>query len=69
MKNSKIVNKYWKLGEEDEIELIKKWIDSTNYNKVSFKLLYRATEHGKLAAFFHSRCDNKVTLKIDHINL
>ncbi len=53
LKNSKIVN----IG---EVELIKKWIDLANFNKVSFKLLYRATEHGKSAFEFHSRCDNKV---------
>lgn len=45
---------------EEEVDLIKKWIDPTNYNKVYFKLLYRATEHGKSAKEFHSRCDYKV---------
>ena len=52
LKNSKIVK-------NDEIELIKKWIDSTD-NKVYFKLLYRATEHGKHVDDFHRRCDNQV---------
>ena len=54
LKNSKIV-----INEENE--LIKKWIDVTKYNKVFFKLLYRASEHGKSAKNFHSRCDGKVT--------
>jgi len=46
---------------EEEIEQIKKWVDPLNYKKVYFKLLYRASEHGKTAKDFHSRCDNKVT--------
>jgi hypothetical protein len=54
LKNSKIVKNV-------ERNLIKKWIDSTNNNKVSFKLLYRATEHGKLNKDFHTRCDCKVS--------
>jgi hypothetical protein len=53
LKNSNIVK-------NEEIEVIKKWIDSSNYNKVCFKLLYRATQHGKAAKDFHSRCDKKV---------
>lgn len=52
--------KYSKIVKNKDIELVKKWIDSTNYNKVHFKLLYRATEHGKKAKDFHPRCDEKV---------
>lgn len=52
IENSKIIL-------EEDIQLIKKWIDESNYNKIYFKLLYRGTENGKGAQDFHSRCDNK----------
>ena len=48
----------------DEVEQIQNWIGGVDYNKVSFKLLYRATEHGTSHSDFHSRCDNKVRLII-----
>jgi hypothetical protein len=51
---------YSQILEEEEIQQIKKWVDPTNYNKVHFKLLYRATEHGIGVNDFHRRCDNKV---------
>ncbi len=59
-KNGGEAIEYSQILQVDEIEQIKKWVDPTNYNKVYFKLLYRATEHGKAAKDFHSRCDNKV---------
>jgi hypothetical protein len=59
-KNGMIGIEYSQILEREEIEQMKKWVDHTNYNKVNFKLLYRATEHGKGAKDFHSRCDNKV---------
>jgi hypothetical protein len=45
----------------DEVEQMKTWIGETKYNRVYFKLLYRATEHGVGARDFHYRCDNKVS--------
>jgi uncharacterized coiled-coil protein SlyX len=48
-----------KIVKKEDIELIKKWIDEDNFNKVDFKLLYRATLHGKEAKDFHRRCDKK----------
>jgi hypothetical protein len=51
---------YSEILDKEEIEQIKKWVDPTDYNNVYFKLLYRATEHGKEANDFHRRCDNMV---------
>lgn len=48
-----------KILKKEDIELIKKWIDEKNSEKINFKLLWRATEHGKSAKEFHSRCDEK----------
>jgi hypothetical protein len=59
MENPEI--EYSQILVREEIDQMKKWIDPTNYNKLYFKLLYRATEHGKAAKDFHSKCDNNVT--------
>jgi hypothetical protein len=48
-----------KIVKKEDIELIQKWIDEDNFKKVDFKLLYRATLHGKEAKDFHRRCDKK----------
>jgi hypothetical protein len=50
---------YSKILKNENIQLIKKWIDEKNFTSIQFKLLYRGTEHGKEGKDFHSRCDNK----------
>ena len=43
----------------DEIEMLKKWINETNYEKVNFRLLYRSSKDGKRSKIFHLNCDNR----------
>jgi len=50
--NSKIVKK-------EEIPMIKKWIDSSNFQNIKFKLIFRASKHGKSYSSFHFKCDGK----------
>jgi hypothetical protein len=50
IENSEIVS-------DDEIGLIRNWIDEKNADKVSFKLLYRSSLHGKTGRNFHRKCD------------
>jgi hypothetical protein len=63
IKNLKIYSirtlEYSKIVKKVDIELIQKWIDEKNPTSIQFKLLYRATQHGKETKDFHSRCDNK----------
>jgi hypothetical protein len=48
-----------KIVRKEEIEMIKKWIDNSNFKKLNFKLLFRASKHGKSSSSFHSKCDGK----------
>jgi hypothetical protein len=52
LKKSVIISKH-------DIGLIKNWIDEKNYEKLKFKLLFRASKHGRTSNEFHNRCDNK----------
>jgi hypothetical protein len=59
--NIENIFKYSIIVNDDEKEMVCKWIESSNNSISSTELLYRLTRDGDSAQTFHSKCDGKGT--------